>query len=153
YELWFKLMIHEVTGVREALDADNVRNATRLLRRVIEIQRVLLQQISVLETMTPVDFLQFRDHLNPASGFQSRQFRELEFLSGMTDARTLEYMLLDEESRAVLRQRLSDPTLPDAFDGVLRRARFAMPPATASPEALSSARLEALRVVYGSPDK
>jgi tryptophan 2,3-dioxygenase len=152
YELWFKLMIHEVTGVREALDRDSVRNATRFLRRLIEIQRVLLQQISVLETMTPVDFLQFRDHLNPASGFQSRQFRELEFLSGMKDSRTLEYMLLDDESRAVLRQRLSEPTLQDAFDGVLRRAGFAMPAASAPAEALSRARLEALRVVYGAPD-
>ncbi|MBI3843771.1 MAG: tryptophan 2,3-dioxygenase [Planctomycetes bacterium] len=152
YELWFKLLIHEVLGVREALDHDQVRNATRLLRRVIEIQRVLLQQISVLETMSPQDFLQFRDHLNPASGFQSRQFRELEFLSGMKDARSLEYMRLDEESRTILRQRLAEPTLQDAFDGVLRRGKFPMPAASATPEELSAARLEALRRIYGKPD-
>ncbi len=153
YELWFKLMIHEVTGVRDALDQDSVRNATRLLRRLIEIQRVLLQQISVLETMTPVDFLQFRDHLNPASGFQSRQFRELEFLSGMKDRHVLEVMRLDPSDAAALEERLAERSVTDGLDGVLRRQGFTFPEAEASSEALSAARLKALAEIYGRPDR
>ena len=69
YELWFKLMIHEIGALMEASKGGDARRAARVYRRLIEIQRVLLQQIPILETMTPADFLRFRDHLNPASGF------------------------------------------------------------------------------------
>src|SRR5262245_42604258 len=83
YELWFKQMLHEVDTILSLLDRNEALAALRLVRRCIEIQRVLIAQIAVLETMTPMDFLAFRDHLMPASGFQSLQFRELEFISGL----------------------------------------------------------------------
>ncbi|HEX6559469.1 MAG TPA: tryptophan 2,3-dioxygenase family protein, partial [Longimicrobiales bacterium] len=78
YELWFKQLLHELAGVVARLGAGEALGAQRLLRRSIEIERVLIQQLTVLETMTPNDFLSFRDHLMPASGFQSVQFRALE---------------------------------------------------------------------------
>src|ERR1700741_3256094 len=83
YELWFRLVLHEIDSAVAHLRGARVVEATRLLRRVVEIQRLLVQQVRVLETMRPQDFLGFRYHLNPASGFQSVQFRELEFLIGL----------------------------------------------------------------------
>src|SRR5690242_8999736 len=68
YELWFKLVLHEVDAAVACLNEDDVWEARRLLRRVVEVQRVLVQQVGVLETMRPQDFLGFRYHLNPASG-------------------------------------------------------------------------------------
>jgi tryptophan 2,3-dioxygenase len=127
YELWFKQLLHELDAVLERLDADQVLGAQRLLKRCIEIQRVLLEQISVLETMTPVDFLAFRDHLTPASGFQSVQFRELEFVSGLKNPKFLEHYPADSVERATLERRLGQRTLADAFDGTLRRRGFELP--------------------------
>ncbi|HZI94823.1 MAG TPA: tryptophan 2,3-dioxygenase family protein [Patescibacteria group bacterium] len=150
YELWFREMIHEIGEVMSALGVGKVRRATRLYRRLIEIQRVLIQQISVLETMTPSDFNEFRDLLNPASGFQSGQFRELEFLSGMKDPSLLKMPILDAEARELLKQRLDAPTLLDAFDELLRARGFAMPAPGAA--GMSEARLVALKTVYDHHD-
>ena len=85
YELWFKQLLHELSAVRDAMLAGNLWWARHLLARVNTIERLLVAQIDVLETMTPQDFLEFREQLAPASGFQSVQFRELEFLSGAKD--------------------------------------------------------------------
>ena len=82
YELWFKLLLHELAGSAQAMLDDEVWLARHLFRRVHAVERVLVDQIQVLETMTPQDFLAFREKLAPASGFQSVQFREMEFLSG-----------------------------------------------------------------------
>ena len=124
YELWFKQILHEVAAVRERLGRDDVLVATRLLRRCIEIQRVLIGQVTVLETMTPVDFLAFRDHLMPASGFQSAQFREIEFLAGLKEPRFLESYPEGTEERRRLQARLAEPTLRDAFHSLLARRGF-----------------------------
>ena len=78
YELWFKQLLHELEAIDARLRSGEPLGAQRLLRRCIENERVLIQQLTVLETMTPNDFLKFRDHLMPASGFQSGQFRALE---------------------------------------------------------------------------
>lgn len=121
YELWFKQILHEVAAIRERLGRDEVLDAVRLLRRCIEIQRVLVGQISVLETMTPVDFLAFRDHLMPASGFQSAQFREIEFLAGLKEPRYLESYPEGTGERLRLEARLAEPTLRDAFHALLVR--------------------------------
>ena len=86
YELWFKQLLHELDAIIERLNADQPLAAHRLIRRCVEIERLLVNQVAVLETMMPMDFLAFRDHLMPASGFQSAQFRELEFVSGLKDA-------------------------------------------------------------------
>ena len=89
YELWFKQLLHEVAAARDAMlgrvEGRSLWWAQHLLARVHVIERVLVQQVDVLETMTPQDFLEFRQRLAPASGFQSVQFRELEFLSGAQD--------------------------------------------------------------------
>ena len=85
YELWFKLILHELTTARDALADGRPHAAVPLLRRVVAVERLLLDQLEVLETMGPEGFLEFRDPLAPASGFQSRQFREIEWLSGARD--------------------------------------------------------------------
>src|SRR5438128_6872502 len=89
YELWFKELLHELDSIIERLNNDEPLAAHRLVRRCIEIERILVSQVAVLETMIPIDFLAFRDHLLPDSGFQSHQFRELEYLPGFEDERYL----------------------------------------------------------------
>jgi tryptophan 2,3-dioxygenase len=121
YELWFKQLLHEVTAARDAMSDGKVWWAQHLLQRVHVIERVLVQQVDVLETMTPQDFLEFRQRLAPASGFQSVQFRELEFLSGAKDATYVErFRGLTEAEQRRLAARLEEPTLWDAFLDVLR---------------------------------
>ena len=82
YELWFQQLLHDLGAAREAMTRGDLWWAAHLLRRAHVVERVLVDQVDVLETMTPQDFLTFRERLAPASGFQSVQFRELEFLSG-----------------------------------------------------------------------
>ena len=121
YELWFKQLLHELGAAREDMFAGELWRARHLLHRVVTIEDVLIRQIAVLETMTPQDFLVFRDRLAPASGFQSVQFRELEFLSGAKDPGYLErFRGLTDEERARLEGRLAEPTLWDAFLHVVR---------------------------------
>jgi tryptophan 2,3-dioxygenase len=127
YELWFKQLLHEADTVIARMDAGQALSAQRLLQRCNEIQRVLVTQVGVLETMTPIDFLAFRDHLTPASGFQSSQFRELEFVAGLKEPRFLGYYEEDSPERAALQRRLERPSLRDAFYGLLRRRGFDLP--------------------------
>jgi tryptophan 2,3-dioxygenase len=123
YELWFKLLLHELDAVvgnfRAAAKApgsrDAVYEAARLLRRCTEIARVLVEQFTVLETMLPTHFLVFRARLKPASGFQSEQFRELEFLCGLKDETLLSLHEPTPEMHARLARRLKEPSLRDMF--------------------------------------
>jgi tryptophan 2,3-dioxygenase len=85
YELWFKLILHELVAARDELADGRPHAAAPRLRRVVAVERLLLEQLDVLETMGPEGFLEFRDPLAPASGFQSRQFRAIEWLSGERD--------------------------------------------------------------------
>ncbi|MGQ0632046.1 MAG: tryptophan 2,3-dioxygenase family protein [Sporichthyaceae bacterium] len=131
YELWFQQILHELEAVRTAMFTGRLGTARRLLARVHTIERVLIDQVEVLESMTPQDFLTFRSRLAPASGFQSVQFREIEFLSGAKDPAFLDRftsLTADEESR--LRRRLTEPSLWDAFCAVLAAAGLATGPAT-----------------------
>ncbi|MER3455857.1 MAG: tryptophan 2,3-dioxygenase [candidate division GAL15 bacterium] len=121
FELYFKLALFELESARAALDADQLPAAMRMLNRATTVLRTAAGGFDVLETMRPWDFLEFRSRLKPASGFQSRQFRELEFLSGLKDARYLRNFESDPEDWAALRRRLEEPTLWDAFVGVVRR--------------------------------
>ncbi|HEY9233335.1 MAG TPA: tryptophan 2,3-dioxygenase family protein [Blastocatellia bacterium] len=127
YELWFKQLLHELDTIIERLNNDETLVAQRLLRRCIEIERLLISQIAVLETMTPTDFLAFRDHLRPASGFQSFQFREIEYISGLKDARFLKNYEEGGEERRRLTARLAQPSVLDAFYALLRRRGFDLP--------------------------
>jgi tryptophan 2,3-dioxygenase len=91
------------------------------------IERVLIEHIEVLETMSPQDFLAFRDHLAPASGFQSVQFRELEFISGLKDSGFLQDLDLSGQDRARLELRLAEPTVWDGFCTLLEKHGLPMP--------------------------
>ena len=116
YELWFQQMLHELTAARDRMLVGDAYLPRKALQRVHVIERVLIQQVQVLETMTPQDFLAFRAHLSPASGFQSVQFRELEFLSGARDPAYIDRMRqasTAEQER--LWRRLDEPSLWDAF--------------------------------------
>jgi tryptophan 2,3-dioxygenase len=116
YELWFKLLLHEIETARDAMFGDQLWWARHLLKRVHVVERVFVEQIAVLETMTPQDFLAFRQLLAPASGFQSVQFRELEFLSGAKDPTFVgRFRGLTDDERRRLSERLEAPTLWDAF--------------------------------------
>jgi len=107
--------------------AGAARRALHLLRRVNAIERVLVAQIEVLETMSPQDFLEFRMHLAPASGFQSLQFREIEFLSGLRDERYLARLTAAEADKERLAQRLREPSLWDAFCNLVEGRGLPMP--------------------------
>jgi tryptophan 2,3-dioxygenase len=123
YELWFKLLLHELDAVVANLRAaaenpgsrDEVYEAARLLRRCTEVARVLVQQFTILETMLPSHFLAFRGKLKPASGFQSEQFREIEFLCGLKDEKMLRMHEPTPEMHAALERRLREPSLRDVF--------------------------------------
>jgi aminocarboxymuconate-semialdehyde decarboxylase len=128
YELWFKELLHDLDAVVANLRAagadpasrDGVYEAARLLRRCTEIMRVLVEQFTILETMLPTHFLAFREKLNPASGFQSEQFRELEFLCGLKDEKMLRYHQLTPETHAILYRRLREDSLHDVFFEALK---------------------------------
>jgi aminocarboxymuconate-semialdehyde decarboxylase len=128
YELWFKELLHDldavVANLRRAGAApqshDEVYEAARLLRRCTEITRVLVEQFTILETMLPTHFLAFRSLLEPASGFQSEQFREIEFLCGLKDEKMLRYHRPTPEAYASLKRRLEEPSLRDVFFGALQ---------------------------------
>jgi aminocarboxymuconate-semialdehyde decarboxylase len=128
YELWFKELLHDLDAVVANLRAaganpesrDEVYEAARLLRRCTEITRVLVEQFTILETMLPTHFLAFRGRLEPASGFQSEQFRELEFLCGLKDEKMLRYHRPTPEAHALLERRLREPSLHDVFFDALR---------------------------------
>jgi tryptophan 2,3-dioxygenase len=120
YELWFQQMLHELEAVRDAMLAGQTWQARHLLRRVHAIERLLVTQVDILETMTPQDFLEFREGLAPASGFQSAQYRELEFLSGVKDRAFLaRFRALTGAERDRLLRRLDEPSLWDAFVSLL----------------------------------
>jgi tryptophan 2,3-dioxygenase len=152
YELWFKQLLHELDTIVELLGANDTLEAQRLLHRCIEIERLLIQQLTVLETMTPNDFLQFRDHLRPASGFQSAQFRAIEFRSGLKDAAHLPNFHGDGSERPALERRLEEPTLLDAFWRLLEARGFAL---DASLQEVSEEekrrRMSALVAIYENP--
>jgi tryptophan 2,3-dioxygenase len=127
YELWFRLILHECDKAIAAMNANDAFTAERQLGRVVEIQRVLIQQIHILETMLPIEFLAFRDRLKPASGFQSGQFREIEFTAGLKDPRILKVFELEPEVRSRLEKRLNMPTLGDAFYTLLSERGMPVP--------------------------
>ena len=125
YELWFKQLLHEMTAVMEALQRDDLLRVAKAFRRVHTIQRLLEQQVDVLETMTPQEFNQFRDNLNPASGFQSLQFREMEFVCGLRRLNTLKYLEMKPGQRELLERRAAEPSLYDRVKEMLARRGFA----------------------------
>ena len=125
--MWFKDLLFEVETARDLMIAGETFRARHLLERCETIERVLIEQVSVLETMSPQDFMEFRTHLAPASGFQSVQFRELEFLSGLKDPAYIGRVKGTDDEMARLRARLAEPSLWDAFCALLSGRGLPMP--------------------------
>ncbi len=157
YELWFKELLHDLDAVVANLRAtcqnptsrDGVYEAARLLRRCTEIMRVLVEQFTILETMLPTHFLAFREKLAPASGFQSEQFRELEFLCGLKDEKMLRYHELTPETHAILFRRLREDSLRDVFFKALEAlGTLQPPPVGATEEDKFQARAKAIHALY-----
>ena len=112
YELWFKLVLHELELVRGALESGDTPDALETFKRILTIFKTLVGQVDILETMTPVSFLSFRHRLDMASGFQSVQFREVEFILG---ARSRALAAHYPPAKEQLDRRLAEPSLYDAF--------------------------------------
>lgn len=125
YELWFKQVLHEVDFIIKQLNAGKINSARQHLKRVLKIMKTLVGQIDVLETMTPAEFASFRSFLANASGFQSAQFRELEFVLGIKDRIDLAWFEGDEGER--LSERHHAPTLWDAFLHAIHREGVNVP--------------------------
>ena len=124
YELWFKQILHEIDATIKWLSEGRAFRVNHSLRAVTGIEKIMVSQIHILESMAQIGFLEFRDKLNPASGFQSMQFRELEFLSGQKDEKILEIFKHDEFAYARLKERFDAPSLADAFWALLGRLGF-----------------------------
>jgi tryptophan 2,3-dioxygenase len=129
YELWFKQILHEIDAAIALMKEDRAGEAAQAMRRIVEIEKLLVMQIHILETMSPVRFLGFRDELNPASGFQSMQFREIEFSSGLKDERILREFAADDFARQRLEARMQQPSLSESYFALLRRSGFDTPAA------------------------
>ena len=129
YELWFKEILHEVDRVNVLLAADDSYRAQHTLKRVLTILKVLVAQLDILETMTPLEFLSFRERLEAASGFQSDQFRQLEFALGRKSRATIERFAAGSRARTALETRFGQPTLWDAFLRYLSREGYSVPAA------------------------
>lgn len=124
YELWFKQLLHEIDACIKWLDEGRAFRVNHSLRSVTAIEKVLVTQIHLLETMAQIGFLEFRDKLNPASGFQSMQFRELEFASGCKDEKILETFRNDDFAYQRLSERFNAPSVADSFWTLVGRQGF-----------------------------
>jgi tryptophan 2,3-dioxygenase len=135
YELWFKQIIHELQSViglfnTDRVDERNIGTAIGRLKRVVEIEKLLVSQLAIMETMTPLDFLDFRHHLFPASGFQSYQFRAFENLLGLKEDTRITYngcpysSVFTEENQKKLQDIIKGGTLYEAIETWLERTPF-----------------------------
>lgn len=128
-ELWFKLVLHELSAAARFLAADGLRPALKAIARVKQIQRTLTEQWSVLATLTPSEYAEFREFLGPSSGFQSFQYRAVEFALGNKSPDMLRVFADDEPSRALLTDLLRRPSVYDEFLRFLARQGYAIPAA------------------------
>jgi tryptophan 2,3-dioxygenase len=140
YELWFKELLHEFDRVMRLLEQDESHRAQHTLKRILTILKVMVAQLDILETMTPLEFLSFRARLDAASGFQSDQFRQIEFVLGVKSEQAIQRFPEGGRARVALERRYHEPTLWDAFLHYLARERDDVPAAclrrdpTAAPE-------------------
>lgn len=156
YELWFKLILHEMENAIEFMTAGQVLRAHHFVHRIVEIMRLLVQQIHLLETMTPVEFLEFRDRLMPASGFQSAQFREIEFISGLKNEDYLHFFKHRPDYLALLEKRLKAPDMRSAYYALLGKLGFPMPDQAAELERKGNEEvqkkiIDAIKPIYQKP--
>ena len=127
YELWFKEVLHELEYLQKVLRANDTPNAGATLKRILTILKTLVAQIDVLETITPLSFLAFRDRLESGSGFQSSQFREIEFILGKKGRPSFERYPEGSPQRKSVETRFAQPTLWDAFLHYLNASGYRVP--------------------------
>jgi tryptophan 2,3-dioxygenase len=158
YELWFKLLLHELDKVGRDFDAGELYEAIATWKRARMVMKTLVGQIDVLETMTPRSFSSFRDRLGTASGFQSLQFRELEFLLGYKRPDMLRHLKHDRDAQVGLARRLAEPSIVDHFyrflahRGVVVPAELLHRDVTAQPEASEDVQEGLVHVYRTQPD-
>jgi len=127
YELWFKELLHEFDRVRRLLEDDEPHRAQHTLKRILTILKVMVAQLDILETMTPLEFFSFRLRLEAASGFQSDQFRQVEFQLGVKSEQAIQRFPEGSRARQALERRYQEPTLWDAFLRYLSREKYDVP--------------------------
>ncbi len=115
YELWFKLMLHEIDKISRDFSANDLHGAIHTFKRIRTVMKTLVGQLDILETMTPMSFTAFRDRLDRASGFQSVQFRQMEFALGLKRADALKYYSAEMPGVEDLERRLLAPSMMDHF--------------------------------------
>jgi tryptophan 2,3-dioxygenase len=157
-ELWLKLMVHELRSARDLLRSDDLAPALKRLARVKHVQHVLTDQWSVLATMTPSEYALIRPFLATSSGFQSAQYREVEFLLGNKNADMVKVFAHDPPAQAELQTLLQEPSLYDEYLGYLARRGYAVPAALLSrdwsqPYRLNAELVDTLAAVYAAPEE
>jgi len=155
-ELWMKLMIHELKAAIRHVQADDLEPSFKILSRVKLIQKQLFEQWAVLETLTPSEYVAFRPALGTSSGFQSAQYRAIEFLLGNKQPRVVDVFAHDAEAHAELSALLAAPSLYDEFLRHLARRGLAIPPATlqrdvSQPYVRNPDLVPVLKVIYDDP--
>ena len=157
-ELWLKLILHELRAVRAYFDGDLVHHALKSLARVKHIQRTLIEQWSVLATLTPNEYGEFRGTLASASGFQSAQYRGVEFILGNKNQQMLKVFASDHAASAMLSELLDEPSVYDAFLRFLARRGLAIPSEVLQrdlrqPWIMQPALIPVFRSIYDSVDR
>ncbi|MER5388772.1 tryptophan 2,3-dioxygenase family protein [Saccharopolyspora sp. NPDC002686] len=157
-ELWFKLVIHELRRAMARIADDQLRPALKSLARVKHIQRQLFEQWAVLETLTPSEYAEFRGALGRSSGFQSAQYRTVEFLLGNKNAEMIDVFAHDPAARAELEDALRAPSLYDEFLRFLARAGHPVPAEllgrdVSAPHEFQSALVPVLKAIYENADQ
>jgi tryptophan 2,3-dioxygenase len=157
-ELWLKLILHELRAVRAYFDGDLVHHALKSLARVKHIQRTLIEQWSVLATLTPNEYGEFRGTLASASGFQSAQYRGVEFILGNKNQQMLKVFASDHAAFAMLSELLDEQSVYDAFLGFLARRGLAIPSEVLQrdlrqPWIMQPALIPVFRSVYDAVDR
>lgn len=156
-ELWLKLVLHELVSARDLLAADELGAALKRIARVKHVQRTLTEQWSVLATLTPSEYAQFRGFLGNASGFQSWQYRAVEFLLGNKNARMLAVFDAEPEARAELARLLAEPSVYDEFLRYLARHGHDVPRRVLDRDVTTAHTLdedlvEVFRRIYAEPE-
>ena len=157
-ELWLKLLVHELRSARSLLAADELAPALKRMARVKHIQHTLADQWSVLATLTPSEYAEIRPFLATSSGFQSAQYREVEFLLGNKNADMVKVFGHDPEARDALTTLLHEPSLYDEFLRYLARLGYAVPADRterdwSQPYAASPALVDTFAAVYANPEQ
>jgi tryptophan 2,3-dioxygenase len=157
-ELWLKLILHELRATRAYLDADRLHHALKCLARVKHIQRTLIEQWSVLATLTPSEYAEFRGTLGTASGFRSAQYRAVEFILGNKDEHILKIFASDPVAYATLSELLDEPSVYDSFLRFLARRGLDVPDEVLQrdvrcPWVMRPALLPVFQSIYGAVDR